>query len=119
MSANGFKATSDFSKIAEVDVIVICVPTPLGVHNEPDLSFIHGTLENIKTYLKENQLLVLESTTYPGTTEEILVPFIESIPDSSLITHHFSPSVKTSSLVIPPNEKIRAIKIIQLKPFLK
>ena len=79
MSANGFKATSDFSKIAEVDVIIICVPTPLGVHNEPDLSFIHGTLENIKSYLKENQLLVLESTTYPGTTEEILVPFINSI----------------------------------------
>ena len=79
MSANGFKATSDFSKIAEVDVIIICVPTPLGVHNEPDLSFIHGTLENIKPYLKENQLLVLESTTYPGTTEDILVPFINSI----------------------------------------
>ena len=90
MSANGFMATSDFSQIATVDVIIICVPTPLGVHNEPDLSFIHGTLENIKPYLKENQLLVLESTTYPGTTEEILVPFIESIPDSSLITHHSS-----------------------------
>jgi UDP-N-acetyl-D-glucosamine dehydrogenase len=79
MSANGFKATSNFRKIAEVDVIIICVPTPLGVHNEPDLSYIHGTLENIKPYLKENQLLLLESTTYPGTTEEILVPFIESI----------------------------------------
>ena len=96
---DGFKATSDFSKIAEVDVIIICVPTPLGVHNEPDLSFIHGTLENIKPHLRENQLLVLESTTYPGTTEEILAPFIESIKnpkspeasaqgDSSLITHH-------------------------------
>jgi UDP-N-acetyl-D-glucosamine dehydrogenase len=78
MFANGFKATSDFSKIAEMDVIIICVPTPLGVHNEPDLSFIHGTLENIKPYLKENQLLVLESTTYPGTTEEEIVPEIES-----------------------------------------
>jgi UDP-N-acetyl-D-glucosamine dehydrogenase len=79
MSANGFKATSDFSKIAEVDVIIICVPTPLGVHNEPDLSYILGTLEYIKPHLQENQLLVLESTTYPGTTEEILVPFINSI----------------------------------------
>ena len=78
MSANGFMATSDFSQIATVDVIIICVPTPLGVHNEPDLSFIHGTLENIKPYLKENQLLVLESTTYPGTTEEEIVPEIES-----------------------------------------
>jgi len=90
MANNGFTATMDFGKIAELDVIVICVPTPLGVHNEPDLSFIHGTLENIKPYLKESQLLVLESTTYPGTTEEIFVPFIESIPDSSLINHHSS-----------------------------
>ena len=79
MSADGFKATSNFSKIAEVDVIIICVPTPLGVHNEPDLSYILGTLEYIKPHLQENQLLVLESTTYPGTTEEILVPFINSI----------------------------------------
>jgi len=79
MSANGFMATSDFSQIATMDVIIICVPTPLGVHNEPDLSYIHGTLENIKPHLQENQLLVLESTTYPGTTEEILVPFINSI----------------------------------------
>ena len=79
MENNGFKATADFSEIANVDVIIICVPTPLGVHNEPDLSFIHGTLDNIKPHLKENQLLILESTTYPGTTDEILVPFIESI----------------------------------------
>jgi len=87
---DGFKATSDFIKIAEVDVIIICVPTPLGVHNEPDLSFIHGTLENIKPHLKENQLLILESTTYPGTTEEEIVPFIQSIPNPSPITHHSS-----------------------------
>jgi UDP-N-acetyl-D-glucosamine dehydrogenase len=83
MSNNGFTATTDFSQISNVDVIIICVPTPLGVHNEPDLSFIYGTLENIKPYLKENQLLVLESTTYPGTTAEEIVPFIESIADSS------------------------------------
>ena len=64
MSANGFKATSDFSKIAEVDVIVICVPTPLGVHNEPDLSFIHGTLENIKTYLCRASNLDIEDDSF-------------------------------------------------------
>ena len=79
---NGFTATIDFSQITNVDVIIICVPTPLGVHNEPDLSYIHGTLENVKPHLKENQLLILESTTYPGTTEEILVPFINSIENS-------------------------------------
>jgi len=76
MSANGFKATSDFRKIVEVDVIIICVPTPLGVHNEPDLSYIKSTLDEIKPYLKENQILVLESTSYPGTTEEEIVPVI-------------------------------------------
>jgi UDP-N-acetyl-D-glucosamine dehydrogenase len=90
MANNSFFATIDFSEILNVDVIIICVPTPLGVHNEPDLSFIHGTLDNIKPHLRGNQLLILESTTYPGTTEEILVPFIESIPVSSLITHHSS-----------------------------
>jgi len=78
MSDKGFKATTDFSRIAEVDAIIICVPTPLGIHNEPDLSFIHETLESIKPYLKENQLLILESTTYPGTTEDEIVPKIES-----------------------------------------
>jgi len=74
---NGFKATSDFSHIPYMAVILICVPTPLGVHNEPDLSYIHSTLQSIKPHLTENQLLVLESTTYPGTTEEEIVPVVE------------------------------------------
>tara|TARA_B100001250_G_scaffold32052_1_gene26218 strand:+ start:10005 stop:11300 length:1296 start_codon:yes stop_codon:yes gene_type:complete len=73
----GFKATSDFNEINEVDVIIICVPTPLDKFNKPDLSYIHSTLKNIKNNLKENQLLILESTTYPGTTEEEIVPLIE------------------------------------------
>ena len=87
MVNSGFTATLDFEKISEVAIIIVCVPTPLGVHNEPDLSYIHRTLEKIKPHLKENQLLILESTTYPGTTEEEIVPFIQSIPDSSRITH--------------------------------
>ena len=82
MAKNEFTATADFSKITDIDVIIICVPTPLGVHNEPDLSYIHGTLENIKPHLRKNQLLILESTTYPGTTEEEIVPFIKSIENS-------------------------------------
>jgi len=79
MSNNGFTATNNFNEIANIDVIIICVPTPLGPHKEPDLSFIHDTLDTIRPYLRENQLLVLESTTYPGTTAEEIVPFIESI----------------------------------------
>tara|TARA_Y100000816_G_scaffold292450_1_gene287793 strand:+ start:1617 stop:2924 length:1308 start_codon:yes stop_codon:yes gene_type:complete len=75
----GFVPTSDFSKISEMDAILICVPTPLGDHNEPDLSFIHSTLEAIKPYLSEGQILTLESTTYPGTTDEHIVPVIQDL----------------------------------------
>ena len=72
-----FRATSDFKEINKVDVIIVCVPTPLSNQNKPDLSYIYDTLENINSYLRENQLLILESTTYPGTTEEEVVPLIE------------------------------------------
>ncbi len=75
----GFKASSDFSNISKVDVIIICVPTPLGIHNEPDLSYIKTTLELIKSYFKKGQLLILESTTYPGTTEEEIIPVVEKL----------------------------------------
>ena len=66
---NGFTATTNSSKIAEVDCMLICVPTPLGPNNTPDLQYIHSTLKSIKKYLKKGQLLILESTTYPGTPE--------------------------------------------------
>ncbi|SVC62743.1 uncharacterized protein METZ01_LOCUS315597, partial [marine metagenome] len=74
----GFRATSDFSKISHVDAILICVPTPLEGENQPDLSYIRSTLQTIQPHLLENQLLVLESTTYPGTTEEEVIPMIEN-----------------------------------------
>jgi len=82
MNNGGFKASTSFEKISNLNVIIISVPTPLGPYNEPDLSFIHNTLSLIKPFIKENQLLVLESTTYPGTTEEEIIPIIESIPAS-------------------------------------
>ena len=74
----GFRATSDFSNISHVDAILICVPTPLEEGNQPDLSYIRSTLQTIQPHLSENQLLVLESTTYPGTTEEEVIPMIEN-----------------------------------------
>jgi len=74
----GFKATSDFIEISNVDAIIICVPTPLDEQNEPDLSYIKSTLASIRPYLKKHQLLILESTTYPSTTEEEIVPLIEN-----------------------------------------
>jgi UDP-N-acetyl-D-glucosamine dehydrogenase len=73
----GFHATADYSEIAHMDAVIICVPTPLDEYHEPDLSFVTGTVESIAPHIHEGQLIVLESTTYPGTTEEIVVPLLE------------------------------------------
>src|SRR6201997_5402091 len=73
----GFCATAEFSSLTEMDAIIICVPTPLDEYREPDLSFITNTAKTIAPYLRAGQLVVLESTTYPGTTEEVLVPILE------------------------------------------
>ena len=73
----GFRATSDYSEIEQMDAIIICVPTPLNEYHEPDLSYVTGTVESIAPHLHDGQLVILESTTYPGTTEEIVVPLIE------------------------------------------
>lgn len=74
---DGFEATADFARIPEADAIIICVPTPLSKHREPDLSFIVGTMDAISLHLRADQVLSLESTTYPGTTAEVLQPYIE------------------------------------------
>ncbi len=73
-----FTATSDFSRLEEADAILVCVPTPLTPHREPDLSYIESTARQIAAAARSGQLVVLESTTYPGTTEEILLPALES-----------------------------------------
>ena len=72
-----FSATAEYSDIAGMDAVIICVPTPLNEQREPDLSYITNTAEAIAPHLRANQLIVLESTTYPGTTEEVLVPILE------------------------------------------
>ncbi|MFN7986150.1 MAG: nucleotide sugar dehydrogenase [Thermoanaerobaculia bacterium] len=71
-------ATTDFSRLAECDAILICVPTPLGKHREPDISYIRKTAEAIAAVARPGQLVVLESTTYPGTTREEIVPRLEA-----------------------------------------
>jgi UDP-N-acetyl-D-glucosamine dehydrogenase len=73
-----FQGTSDFARLSEVDVVIICVPTPLGLHREPDLSYVERTGEAIAKHGRSGQLVVLESTTYPGTTREVLLPILES-----------------------------------------
>jgi nucleotide sugar dehydrogenase len=70
-------ATEDFSRLAECDVIAICVPTPLNVFKQPDLSYIEETGNHLAPYLKKDMLVILESTTWPGTTEEVLKPILE------------------------------------------
>ncbi|MHB8652805.1 MAG: nucleotide sugar dehydrogenase [Terriglobia bacterium] len=72
-----FRASADFNGLAGMDAIIICVPTPLDEHREPDLSFIRHTAEAISAHLRAGQLVVLESTTYPGTTEELVLPILE------------------------------------------
>ena len=72
-----FSATADFARLAEMDAVLICVPTPLTPSREPDLSYIVKTGESIAPHLRAGQLVVLESTTYPGTTEEVLRPILE------------------------------------------
>jgi UDP-N-acetyl-D-glucosamine dehydrogenase len=75
--SHGFSATSDYSQLSAMDAIIICVPTPLNEYHEPDLSFITDTTHSIAPFLRAGQLVVLESTTYPGTTEEVMIPILE------------------------------------------
>jgi UDP-N-acetyl-D-glucosamine dehydrogenase len=78
MLATGlFDATADFDRLCEPDSIIICVPTPLTKQREPDMTYIERTAEAISPRLRKGQLVVLESTTYPGTTREVVLPILE------------------------------------------
>jgi UDP-N-acetyl-D-glucosamine dehydrogenase len=74
----GFQVTTDFACISEMDAVVICVPTPLTGYHEPDLTFVTETVKSIAPHLRAGQLVVLESTTYPGTTDQVVLPLLES-----------------------------------------
>lgn len=92
----GFEATADFSRTQELDALIICVPTPLNAHREPDLSFIVNTVEAALPYMQEGQLMSLESTTWPGTTEEILAPRLQ--------THGLVPGYNCALVFSPERE---------------
>jgi UDP-N-acetyl-D-glucosamine dehydrogenase len=77
LGKRAFRATTDFARLRDVDVIIICVPTPLDAHKNPDLSYVLKTADTSARYLRKGQLVVLESTTYPGTTEEEVLPILE------------------------------------------
>lgn len=72
-------ATADFSFIKDMDFIAICVPTPLDTHQQPDISYVKSSIEQVAKYLKKETIVVLESTTYPGTTEELIMPILENV----------------------------------------
>ncbi|MGB7845862.1 MAG: nucleotide sugar dehydrogenase [Candidatus Acidiferrum sp.] len=72
-----FSATDDFTRLSEADAVIICVPTPLNEYREPDLSYVEDTAKSVQPNLQRGQLVVLESTTYPGTTEELILPILE------------------------------------------
>jgi UDP-N-acetyl-D-glucosamine dehydrogenase len=78
LSTKAFAATTDFARLAEADAILICVPTPLDAHRNPDLSYVLDTTTTIARHLRKGQLVVLESTTYPGTTDEEMLPILEA-----------------------------------------
>lgn len=82
VDAGYLSATTDFTRLPEVDAVIICVPTPLNEHREPDMSYVEGTAVMIAKYLRKGQIVTLESTTYPGTTDEILQPLFENAPIS-------------------------------------
>lgn len=82
--SKGFTSTTDFSRLSEQDAIIICVPTPLTKNHEPDLSYVTRTVKSIAPWLREGQLILLESTTYPGTTEELVIPILESENNAGL-----------------------------------
>ena len=74
---SGFEATSDFTRVSECDALILCVPTPLNKYREPDMSYVTNTTDALKPYLRQGQIVSLESTTYPGTTEEELLPRVQ------------------------------------------
>ena len=76
--SRGFEATTDFKRVSEADALILCVPTPLNKYREPDLSFVLDTTDSLVPYLRAGQVVSLESTTYPGTTDEELLPRVES-----------------------------------------
>jgi UDP-N-acetyl-D-glucosamine dehydrogenase len=103
--ASGFTATADYSYISQMDVVIICVPTPLDDHHEPDLSFILSTAKAITPHVCAGQLIVLESTTYPGTTEELLVPILEKNPQGLKAARDGKTSEETFYVAFSPERE--------------
>lgn len=103
--SQGFNPTSDYRNISEMDIVIICVPTPLNEYHEPDLSFIESTAHSIAPHLRPGQLVIMESTTYPGTTEEVLIPILENNNKAGLRTSRGSGEAGTFFVAFSPERE--------------
>jgi len=105
--ATGFHATSDFAEAHTCDAVLICVPTPLADNHEPDMSFVTGTVEALAPHTRSGQLIVLESTTWPGTTTELVVPTLERLsPPNTQLLVAFSPEREDPGNTTTPRRAI-------------
>ncbi|MEM1446229.1 MAG: nucleotide sugar dehydrogenase [Planctomycetota bacterium] len=86
-NASRFDVTTDLTRLGEADAVLVCVPTPLGPHQEPDLSFIERAAENLAATLRDGQLIVLESTTYPGTTRKVMKPILDRAAEARGVSY--------------------------------
>ena len=117
--ANGrLDATADFSEVAKVHAVIICVPTPLTSHREPDLSYVEKTTEAIAPHLRKGHLIVLESTTWPGTTDEIMKPILErgGMKSGKDFFWPSRPSVKTPAIRSTPPNRFRKSSAATIRP---
>jgi len=99
-----FLPRSDFAGLRDMDAIIICVPTPLDKHHEPDLSFVRNTAAEVGLHLRRGQLVVLESTTYPGTTEEELIPILQNSGLHCLVSKYSTDGRNVTAGEIAPAE---------------
>jgi UDP-N-acetyl-D-glucosamine dehydrogenase len=100
-------ATDDFQRLGEQDALLICVPTPLGKSKAPDLSYIISAVDSIRPRLRRGQLVVLESTTYPGTTTEVVLPALESSGLRAGVDFHRASRPSASIRETPPTRPRR------------
>ncbi|HEY4356484.1 MAG TPA: nucleotide sugar dehydrogenase [Acidobacteriaceae bacterium] len=104
----GFHATTEFAELRECDAVLICVPTPLHADHTPDMSYIQGTLEAVAPHIFVGQLIVLESTTYPGTTEELVVPTLERLGPSGI---HIMRAEKNRGCDLEPHTLLHGVMV--------
>jgi len=104
--ATGFRATTEIADLTACDAVLLCVPTPLGAHHEPDMSYVINTVEALGPHTRDGQLIVLESTTWPGTTTELVVPALRRLSQATSLLVAFSPEREDPGNTTTPRRAI-------------